>query len=425
MFRFYCMKDDDGKKVDEMRRCFSVFSVLLQIVMKRVFYISLFILCLAVNVLAQDSLTVRLDSLLASEPLLETSQVGLMIYDLTADSAVYTYNHRQTMRPASTMKVVTAVSALHYLGGNYQLKTTLSYSGELKDSTLTGNIYLTGGMDPMFDHTDLRDFAERLRWLGVDTLRGSIVTDRSMKDTLHWGEGWCWDDDNPTLSPLLVNGRANFLERFVVELTETGIVIDSLTVFEDRPPLDAIPLAVVHHSIDQLLLRMMKESDNLYAECLYYQMAASYGLRPASAIGARSMEKQLINTLGLDSDRYRLADGSGLSLYNYVSPELLTALLRYAYQQPGIYAHLLPSLPVAGQDGTLKKRMKNTPAEGNVRAKTGTLTGIISLAGYLTATNGHEYCFAVINQGVMSGKEARNFQDRLCSLMCGNKGSEE
>lgn len=99
-----------------MRRCFSVFSVLLQIVMKRVFYISLFILCLAVNVLAQDSLTVRLDSLLASEPLLETSQVGLMIYDLTADSAVYTYNHRQTMRPASTMKVVTAVSALHYLG---------------------------------------------------------------------------------------------------------------------------------------------------------------------------------------------------------------------------------------------------------------------------------------------------------------------
>ena len=122
------MKDDDGKKVDEMRRCFSV---LLQIVMKRVFYISLFILCLAVNVLAQDSLTVRLDSLLASEPLLETSQVGLMIYDLTADSAVYTYNHRQTMRPASTMKVVTAVSALHYLGGNYQLKTTLSHSRPL------------------------------------------------------------------------------------------------------------------------------------------------------------------------------------------------------------------------------------------------------------------------------------------------------
>ena len=385
--------------------------------MKRNFCISLFFLLSAVGVSAQDSLTVRLDSLLASEPLLETSQLGLMVYDLTADSTVYTHNHRQTMRPASTMKLVTAITALHHLGGDYQLKTSLSYSGEVKDSILTGNLYLVGGMDPLFDHTDLHDFAERVMSLGIKTMRGSIITDRSMKDTLHWGEGWCWDDENPTLSPLLVNGQANFLERFIVQLTDVGIVIDSLTVFEDRPPLDAIPLAVVRHSIDQLLLRMMKDSNNLYAECLYYQMAASYGHRPAGAIDARSMEKLLVNALGLDSDRYRFADGSGLSLYNYVSPEMLTLLLRYAWQHPQIYAHLLPSLPIAGVDGTLKKRMKNTTAEGNVRAKTGTLSGIISLAGYLTAANGHEYCFAVINQGVMSSREARDFQDRLCLLM--------
>ena len=130
------------------------------------------------------------------------------------------------------------------------------------------------------------------------------------------------------------------------------------------------------------------------------------------------MEKQLVNSMGLDSNRYRFADGSGLSLYNYVSPELLTMLLRYAWQKPELYAHLLPSLPIAGQDGTLKKRMKKSPAEGNVRAKTGTLTGIISLAGYCTAANGHELCFTIINQGVLSGKEARAFQDRLCTLLC-------
>ena len=373
---------------------------------------------LAAEGLAQQTLQSKIDSLLASEPMLETSQLGIMVYDLTADSALYQYHHRQTMRPASTMKVVTAVTALDRLGGDYQLKTELYYTGEVVDSTLWGSLYLVGGMDPMFGINDLRDFADRVRQLGIHTLRGSIVTDRSMKDELEWGEGWCWDDDNPALSPLLVERRTDFLERMVTELTAVGIALDSVTTFEERPPLDAIPLAVCRHSIDELLLRMMKDSDNLYAECLYYQLAASFGHQPARAAHALAIEKHLVKQIGLDSSRYRFADGSGLSLYNYVSPELLTMLLRYAWKEPRIYSHLLPSLPVAGEDGTLKKRMKKTAAAGNVRAKTGTLTGIISLAGYLTASNGHELCFAIINQGVLSGKEARILQDKLCNVLC-------
>lgn len=386
--------------------------------MRRLFNTFLLLGLFSVRLAAQDSLALRLDSLLTAEPLLETSQVGLMVYDLTADTTLYTHNHRQTMRPASTMKLVTAITALAHLGGGYELKTRLSYSGTIVDSVLTGNLYVVGGMDPMFGRDDLQDFVDRVSQLGITTLRGSIVVDRYMKDTLKWGEGWCWDDKNPVLTPLMVNRKANFVEHFVTGLTQSGIAIDSLTVFDDFPPLDAIPLATCRHGIDQLLLRMMKESDNLYAECLFYQLAASYGGRSVGAIHARSMEKQLVNSLGLDSNRYRFADGSGLSLYNYVSPELLTMLLRYAWQKPELYAHLLPSLPIAGQDGTLKKRMKKSPAEGNVRAKTGTLTGIISLAGYCTAANGHELCFTIINQGVLSGKEARAFQDRLCTLLC-------
>ena len=390
----------------------------------------LFFFCLTATLEAQEigvtvdeqpwpqSMQSKLDSLIANDPLLETSQLGLMVYDLTADSALYQYQHRQTMRPASTMKVVTAIASLDRLGGDYQLKTRLYYTGEVIDSTLWGSLYLVGGMDPMFGINDLRNFAERVRQLGIRSLRGSIVTDRSMKDELELGEGWCWDDDNPTLTPLLVERRADFLDRMVSELSAVGISLDSVTTFEERPPLDAIQLAECRHSIDELLLRMMKDSDNLYAECLYYQLAASFGHQPARAAHARALEKQLVKHIGLDSGRYRFADGSGLSLYNYVSPELLTMLLRYAWQEIRIYNHLAPSLPVAGMDGTLKKRMRKTAAEGNVRAKTGTLTGIISLAGYLTAANGHELCFAIINQGVLSAREARSFQDRLCVLLC-------
>ncbi|MBQ8158098.1 MAG: D-alanyl-D-alanine carboxypeptidase/D-alanyl-D-alanine-endopeptidase [Prevotella sp.] len=369
-----------------------------------------------------QNVQVQLDSIVAVDELLQTSQLGLMIYDLTADSAIYTFNHRQSMRPASTMKVVTAVTALNRLGGNYQLSTSLYYTGEVKNATLTGSLYCVGGMDPMFSQSDVRDFVERVRQMGVDTLRGSIVTDNSMKDTLRWGEGWCWDDDNPPLYALQVGRSPYFADIFIDELIRAGITIDSLTLFEDRPPMDAIPLTSCRHSIDQLLLRMMKESDNYYAECLYYQLAASFGLRPAHASHARTLEKQLVTHLGLNIDQFRFADGSGLSLYNYVSAELLTMLLRYAWHTPDIYAHLLPSLPVAGQDGTLKKRMKKTPAEGNVKAKTGTLTGVISLAGYLTAPNGHELCFTIINQSMMSARAARTFQDKICVLLCSGAG---
>jgi D-alanyl-D-alanine carboxypeptidase/D-alanyl-D-alanine-endopeptidase (penicillin-binding protein 4) len=162
---------------------------------------------------------------------------------------------------------------------------------------------------------------------------------------------------------------------------------------------------------------MMKDSDNLYAESMYYQIAAHRN-HPGKALYAQRQQKALMERAGLNSSHYKLADGSGLSLYNYLSAECLLRLLRYAYQHKPIYEHLLPSLPVAGEDGTLKKRMIGTHAEGNVQAKTGTLTGIISLAGYCTASNGHRLCFAIINQGALSPKAARTYQDKICDILC-------
>ena len=355
---------------------------------------------------------------LLDEPLLQTSQLGLMVWDLTADSLLFGHNHRQTMRPASTMKLVTAISALHHLGRNYRFRTSLYEKGRHEGRTFTGELYLLGGMDPAFDANNLRDFVYSFQHQGIDTLRGRIVADVSMKDTLKWGEGWCWDDDNYTLSPLLVNKKANFLERLVRELAQGGVVCDGVQLATGYVPSDAYLLATCEHSLDEVLLQMMKESDNLYAESMFFNLAAAYGSRPARAIYARTLIKQLVNHIGLRSDDYKFADGSGLSLYDYVSPELLVQLLRYAWRMPVIYEHLLPTLPIAGEDGTLRKRMKKTEAEGNVRAKTGTVTGISSLAGYCTAANGHLLCFSIINQGVLRGRDARRFQDNVCVALC-------
>lgn len=386
--------------------------------MKKILFLAL-ICCLSVASKAQkDSLRIKLDSLLR-DPLFETTQVGLMVFDLDADTVLYQYQARQLMRPASTMKLVTAITALDRLGGGYEYKTNFYYTGSIADSVLTGNLYCVGGFDPSLTQDDVAVIAESIRQAGVNKIRGTIIADKQMKEVLDYGEGWCWDDDNPMLIPLSIGRKDIFLTTLRKELERQGVnVAEAKLGGNGVMPNSARHLSTYRHSIDVILNQMMKDSDNFYAESLFYQTAASTGHRPAKASDARTLTKQFIKRLGLGNNPYKIADGSGLSLYNYISAELLVRLLRYAHSKEEIIGHLLPALPIAGVDGTLKKRMTDSNACGNVVAKTGTLTGISSLAGYLTSGDGRQLCFAIINQGVMRNQDGKDFQDRVCNALC-------
>lgn len=364
-----------------------------------------------------DNVKARLENIISSSPLLSTSNIGVMVYDLTADSTIFRYNERKTLRPASTMKLITAITAIDRLGGSYQFRTSLRYTGSITDNVLTGDVYCVGGFDPRFNSDDMKAFVEGIRSLGVDTIRGCLVADKMMKNDDRLGWGWCWDDDNPVLSPLLISRKDNFMEKFVSELVDAGIVIQG-NVIEGDTPSDAYELVDRTHSIDQILMRMMKDSDNLYAESLFYQLAASSGNRPCTAQNARNLIKRLVRKLGLNPSDYVFADGSGLSLYNYVTAELEVEMLKYAYRNSNVYLHLYPSLPIAGSDGTLKRRMRNAFTADNVRAKTGTLSGVQSLAGYCSTPNNHTLCFAIINNGSLKDSPARALQDQICKDLC-------
>ena len=361
--------------------------------------------------------TERLDALV-DDSLMERSQLGLMVWDLTDDTLLYARGEHQLLRPASTMKVLTAIAALDCLGPDYRYTTTLYHKGTISQGRLQGDLVCVGGMDPMFDRKDMQAFAQALKKKGVKSLGCRLIIDTSMKDGDKWGEGWCWDDKNPTLSPLLYEGKTDFAGQLLRELRSVGIGTGSVSAIIGNCPKDAQPLCTRSHTIDEVLRQMMKESDNLYAEATYYQIAARVGRRPATAKDAQKVEHELLTKVGLDADHYRLADGSGLSLYNYLTAEAQVMLLRYAWQQPDIYSHLLASLPIAGVDGTLEKRLVDTAAQGNVRAKTGTVSGISALAGYCTAPNGHRLCFSIINQGVRRSAEGREFQNRVCLALC-------
>ncbi len=357
----------------------------------------------------------RIDSLL-SHSMFKTSQVGLMVYDLDADSVLYAHNERQLMRPASTMKLLTAITALDRLGKNYRYSTSVYYTGECDSTTLHGNIYIKGGMDPSLEEYDLDCIVEEIAKLHVDTIAGDIIGDRSFKDSSMMGEGWCWDDDNPMLSPLVYKRKDNLLEVLLAKLRRQGIAVMG-TCGEGKTPSTAQMLTVRYTAIEPILTKMMKESNNLYAESMLYQVGALSG-GTSTVKAAQREEKKLMESAGLNPSAYRLADGSGLSLYNYLSAECEVMLLKYAYHNKRIFGTLCQSLPTAGVDGTLRKRMRNTPAQGNVMAKTGTLTGIYTLAGYCISSENHMLAFCILNQGVMHASNARSFQDKVCTALC-------
>lgn len=369
--------------------------------------------------MADDSTAIkicqRVDSLLTPE-LLTRSQVGLHIYDLTADSSILAFGADQLMRPASNEKVITAVTALSQLGTDFNFRTSLYGEGSINDSTLEGNIYIKGGFDPRFGHDDLWALIHALDARGVRAIAGDVILDLSLKDSARLGWGWCWDDDNPPLTPLLYNQRDNFAAALSSALKDAGIRLAG-SLIEGRISSGASLWTVRTHTIDQVLLRMMKQSDNLYAEALFYQLAARNGIAYADRKQAIAYIKELVRHQGLSPADFSFADGSGLSLYNYASPRLLTSFLRYAYAHEGIFLHLQPSLPLAGVDGTLRKRMTSGPAYANVSAKTGTLEGVSTLSGYCTAPNGHTLCFAIMNQGILRRSVAHRFQDKVCEAM--------
>lgn len=353
------------------------------------------------------SITDRIDSLLlATDTLLQRTQLGLHIVDLNTGAVLYARNEQQRMRPASTEKVVTAIAALDRLGPSYLLATRLLTTAKVSGVTLQGDLYVQGVMDPLLSTADVQALAAQLKSAGIRRIAGRLMADASFKDTDEYGWGWCWDDDNPTLSPLLVGGKPDLMAALRKALSKAGITVTKGTA-TGTAPAPARCLAALQRPLTDVLQPMMKESDNLCAEAVFYQMGKS-----------RKQIAPVIHQI-IGTGTSVVADGSGLSLYNYQTPETFTRLLTYAAARPdSIFNPLLAALPIAAVDGTLKKRMADTPAAANVRAKTGSVTAVSTLVGYTTQrSTGHLIAFAIMNQGVRRMAEGRALQDKICILI--------
>lgn len=443
-----------------------------------------------------EVLSARLDTLIKHK-LPPGSNVAIAVYDLTAGKPLYNYQADKLSRPASTMKLLTTITALSRPEADEPFRTEVWYKGVIERDTLRGDLYVKGGYDPEFDDEALDSLVNAVARLPFSVIQGRVYGDVSMKDSLYWGSGWAWDDTpysyQPYLSPLMLNkgvvsvtatagtagdtarlactpassyytltnetktrtpsagrfrvsrnwltngndiivtgnvdgrrsGTVNiyssqdfFMHTFVERLQARGICCPSpaYAFAEFLPDSLSVLITAYETSVQDVVKEIMKESDNLNAEALLCRLGAqSTGKKHISADDGLSAIRKLIKQLGHNPDRYNLADGCGLSNYNYISPELLVSFLRHAYSRTDVFRKLYKALPIGGVDGTLAYRMKKgTPSHRNVHAKTGSFTAINCLAGYLKAGNGHEIAFAIMNQNVLSGREVRAFQDAVC-----------
>ena len=195
--------------------------------------------------------------------------------------------------------------------------------------------------------------------------------------------------DNPTL--FFVSALRQSLIAHGIDVRGAAVDIDDI---DDAPPRSGTPIAS-HRSppLSTLAVRLMKISQNLYAETLLKTLAPS---APRTSEGGRAEAAAILERWGISSDALIQRDGSGLSRYDYVTPEALVTILTHVDRDARLRAPFEAALPIAGRDGTLANRLKGTAAEGNARAKTGSMSNVRGLSGYLTTAGGEPLVFSIL-----------------------------
>jgi D-alanyl-D-alanine carboxypeptidase/D-alanyl-D-alanine-endopeptidase (penicillin-binding protein 4) len=397
------------------------------------------------------------DSLIAN-PMFRTANWGVLVVDPLSGDTLYSHNAGKLFMPASNQKLLTGATALTQLGPDFRFVTRFATNGPQRDSTLDGDLIVVGRGDPTFSDSmragdyrnAFRDMADSLSSRGIRRIRGSLRRAGDAFPDSTYGFGWQVDDlrtssgavvdelfvnegllpgkrvrpNGDTVSaPVVIREPAGaFLDALAAALSERHITLDGsadaraalpdsglLPIFELRsPPLSAI------------LARMAKPSQNQIAEILFKTLALEKtGIGTADS-ARRVVERQLL-AWGALPDGFAVRDGSGLSRHDYVTPETIVRVLD-AMRTSRDFPVWYDALPIAGVDGTISARMKGTPAERNVRAKTGTVDKARSLSGYVTTADGRMLLFSLLcNNFTVPNREVERVQDAILVLLASSR----
>ncbi|MFF2011985.1 D-alanyl-D-alanine carboxypeptidase/D-alanyl-D-alanine-endopeptidase [Streptomyces sp. NPDC058195] len=380
---------------------------------------------------APDGASAALRSVLG--PLLEDPALGTrraaVVIDTASGERLYGQGAGTPMTPASTVKIATTVAALNALGPEHRIATTVRATADHHAVTLVG------GGDPTLDRGALRTLAattaRALKEKGVTRVRLTYDTSLYSGPALHpigpneniaplsalmTDEGRL-DKSSSGPAPRTDDPAGDTARTFARLLHDAGVT--AAAPKPGRAPAASRQLAE-HRSapLSALAERALTNSDNDIAEALARQTALAAG-EPADFAGARRAVTAQLKKLRLPLTGAVLADGSGLDREDKVTAGLLAGLLaRAADPDHPELRPVLTGLPVAGFSGTLSDRYTGTSrGTGLIRAKTGTLTGVNTLAGTVVDRRGRLLAFAFLASGTTSPADAQSALDELATAL--------
>ncbi|MBP2417738.1 D-alanyl-D-alanine carboxypeptidase/D-alanyl-D-alanine-endopeptidase [Microlunatus capsulatus] len=396
----------------------------------------------ASRVPSADAVAARVDAVDAQEM---GGRFSAEVADLRTGEVLYRHRAGSPAIPASTTKLLTSAAALSLLGPEHVFTTDVVRAG-------AGRIVLVGGGDPYLagrTPADGAPAAASLPALAAATataLRKAGTTEVTLgyDDSLFSGPAWnprwpagyadqvtpvsaLWVDEGRTAGvspgPRVEDPAGEAARAFAKALEKRGVEVTRTR--EAEAPASAPRLArVTSPPLEQVVQRLLLASDNDAAEVLLRQVALAADAEGSTAAGTRAVRRTL-DRLGVWPDDARLADGSGLARETRVPADALVDLLRLAADpdHPELRA-VLTGLPVAGVEGSLRHRYTDEASRagrGLVRGKTGTLTGVHALAGYLRTQDGTQLAYAFLVNDATDDYAAKLWLDRVSAALsrCG------
>jgi serine-type D-Ala-D-Ala carboxypeptidase/endopeptidase (penicillin-binding protein 4) len=366
------------------------------------------------------------DSVIDRSPL-RTAVWGILVFDPEGGDTLYSRNPDKAMVPASTMKLATTATALAQLGADYRFRTLFGVRREPANGVIDGDLIVIGRGDPTVSDRMQGDarramlaIADSLVARGVKEIRGKLVSAGDAFPDPPFGTGWAWDDLGHAFGAgvdelLFDEGRStaadstlslaasrmadmDYLKALGAALSERGVTIGGAPARDTATVTDTI-FVLQSPPLKEILPVVLGVSQNQIAEVLLRAIALEKTGTGRADSGSRIVERQL-ERWGAPVGSYRVHDGSGLSRSDLLSPRALGVVLS-AVRKDSSFGVFYRSLPVAGEEGTLRNRMRGTAGAGAIRGKTGTLESTRSLAGYARTTRGRELVFVIMCNGAI------------------------
>ena len=275
----------------------------------------------------------------------------------------------------------------------------------IKTNPVTDFISITNQSKTVNDTTNFKELKIERDWkkqTNSFTITGNVM-DTASTDTFQ----------RNVHDPTLYSGTV-----FAEMLQTRGININHVI----KAPLSPGAIKLAEHRsrpVNHALTEFMKRSENLTAELLVKHIGAVvYDTVGTWNNGLLAIKTFLHDTVGIDTNTFSLSDGSGVSRYNYSSPDHFIKLLTWAYNNKTVRDKFLNTFPIGGWDGTLEDRMQNEESVAKIIAKTGTLSGVSCLSGYIFTTRGNPLAFSILMNGyVDEAKPFRSLQDKIVNAL--------